>query len=162
MQAVERTAGKRLSIDSFPFLLIPPPAFLTNTFKIYWQNAFFFFPFPVLKPVGIKTWPFPRAPWFGSVLRDYQLYPDTAFTLAEKSPLPPHFGKVFLSRMRCCYCTGGGWRQPRFGPGISSALVLRDKDTKNPTQPQPSAMAGLTGAIKGSWNCTYFFYCRTK
>lgn len=58
--------------------------------------------------------------------------------------------------MRCCYCTGGGWRQPRFCPGISSTLVLRDKDTKNPTQPQPSAMAVLTEAIKGSWNCRYF------
>lgn len=41
MQAVERTAGKRLSIDSFPLLFFPPPAFLTNTFKIYWQNLFF-------------------------------------------------------------------------------------------------------------------------
>lgn len=51
--------------------------------------------------------------------------------------------------MRCCCFTGGGWRQPSFGPGISNALVLRDKGAKDPTRPQPAAMAVLTGAVGG-------------
>lgn len=81
--AVERTAGRRVFIDSFdsPLLFTPPPTISNKHLNFTGSSPL---P-PFLKPVGIKTFPLPRAPWFGSIRMGLPAT-DIAFTVAEISP----------------------------------------------------------------------------